>query len=131
MLNLFILIGVGWSAVLASPWAALPDLIEAGVVVGLAALLQRWMHRRNFRTYSRLHGAVSGRQDDAGIEWRTEATTTVLPWAKLCGHRIDDTLALIFYAPRCAFFVPRSFVASDADWQALRELLAQYGQPRR
>ncbi|MDC6169708.1 YcxB family protein [Paucibacter sp. XJ19-41] len=122
----FLALGIGWGEAFANPVRAIPDLVW-GLGVFVACLLLTWYGRRRaWQNYVRLHGSISGQVSQQGIEWKTEASNTVLPWEKLLGFRMSSDLVLVFYAPRCAFFLPRSFFASTQEWTALQEVLTRH-----
>lgn len=108
------------------PLSLLPDLLEGALLFIAWGGLIWYGRRRAWRNYVRLHGAVSGRVGDQGLEWKTESTTTSMNWGKLLGYKALSDLTLIYYAPRCAFFLPRGFFKSDEQWSAMQALLAQH-----
>jgi hypothetical protein len=124
----FVALGTGWAEAIADPSQAVPDLLWGLAVFVTCTLLMRYGRRRAWQSYIRLHGAVSGRVSPNGIEWKTESSTTSLPWEKLLGFRVFNDLALVFYAPRCAFFLPRDFFATEQEWSALCEVLSQHSK---
>jgi hypothetical protein len=115
---------------------SLPDARLSELVVDFAAffvlfpigmaLFTRRVRTRAWKQAVRLGGRVHGVVTPEGIEWNTERTATRYEWAKI--ERVARTpgLTLAFYAPRCAFFFPRSFFASEAEWTAFNEAISGY-----
>ncbi len=124
----FVQIGAGWENVWSEPLRVVPDLLWSVPVLAVCAVIVRLGRRRSWRNYQQLHGAVSGQVGDSGLDWRTETSTTSLPWAKIIGHRLTRDLALLYYAPRCAFFLPREFFATEQDWRSLHVLLSTHSK---
>lgn len=122
----FVALGTGWAEAVAQPSQAVPDLLWGLAVFVACTLIVRYGRKRAWQNYIRLHGAVSGRVSEQGIEWKTESSTTSLAWEKLLGFRVVNDLALVFYAPRCAFFLPRDFFANEQEWSTLRGVLSQH-----
>jgi hypothetical protein len=125
----FVQIGAGWEHVWQEPLRAVPDLLWSLPVLAACAVIIKIGRRRAWKNYQRFHGAVSGHLGSDGLEWKTEATTTSLPWVKTTGHRVSRDLALLYYAPRCAFFFPREFFLSDQDWSLFQQLLGEHSKP--
>jgi hypothetical protein len=90
------------------------------------ALFTRRVRTRAWKQALRLNGRVHGAITPEGIEWNTERTATRFDWAKI--ERVAQTadLTLAFYSARCAFFFPRSFFASEAEWAAFNRAIAGY-----
>ena len=124
-LILFVQLGAGWETVWQEPLRAVPDLLWSLPVLVACAVIVKLGRRRAWKNYLRLHGSVSGQVGADGLQWKTETSTTSLPWAKITGHRVLEDLALLYYAPRCAFFLPRTFFASEQEWLALQQLLGE------
>ena len=125
---MFLATGSGWRTVLTEPSRILPDLAWGFGVLAAGWLLTRFLRRRAWKNYVRLHNSVSGRVGPHGVEWKTEITSSVLPWEKLLGFRTSKDLVLIFYSPRCAFFFPRGFFADEQEWSALLDVLSRYSK---
>lgn len=125
----FVQLGAGWENVFQKPLSAMPDILISLSVLAVCAVIIKLGRRRAWKNYRQLHGSVSGQLGTNGLEWKTEATTTSLPWAKTTGHRVSRDLALLYYAPRCAFFLPREFFANEQDWLLLQQLLVEYSKP--
>jgi hypothetical protein len=125
----FVQIGAGWENVWQEPLRAVPDLLWSLPVLAVCAVIVKFGRRRAWKSYQRLHGSVSGRLNSDGLEWKTEATATKIPWSKTIGHRTSNEIALLYYAPGCAFFLPREFFATEHDWSLLHQVLAEYSKP--
>ena len=125
----FVQVGAGWENVWHEPMRAVPDILWSLPVLVACAGIIKFGRRKAWKTYLRLHGSVSGQLGATGLEWKTEASTSSLPWSKVTGHRISQELALLYYAPRCAFFLPRNFFASEQDWSQLQRLLTEFSKP--
>ncbi len=107
-------------------WAAFLVLFPIAM-----ALFTRRVRTRAWKQALRLNGRVHGAVTAGGIEWNTERTAARFEWAKI--ERVSRTadLVLAFYSARCAFFFPRSFFASEADWAAFNEAIAAWGPAQR
>jgi hypothetical protein len=90
------------------------------------ALFTRRVRARAWKQATRLNGRVHGVITPAGIEWNTERTASRFEWAKIVRIKQAGDLTLAFYTPRCAFFFPRSFFASEAEWAAFNEAITGY-----
>ncbi len=112
------------------PGARLSELVGDLVFVALfpigMAMFMRRVRARAWQQAIRLGGRVHGAITPEGIEWNTERTAARFEWAKI--ERVARTadLTLAFHSPRCAFFFPRSFFASEADWTAFNRAIAGY-----
>jgi len=93
--------------------------------IGMALVTQR-VRAHAWKQATRLNGRVHGAITPEGIEWNTERTASRFEWARI--ERVARTadLTLAFYSPRRAFFFPRSFFASEAQWTAFNQAIAGY-----
>jgi hypothetical protein len=123
---LFISIGVGWQKVFAQPFAALPDMLFAFLVFLASAAILHFGGRKQWQANARLHGQVNGQLTSEGLEWNTSTTKGTFPWSKLTHFSESTDLVLVFYAPRCAFYFPKTFFATEDAWHAFKELLAAH-----
>lgn len=129
LLIFFIQISSGWGQVLLEPQLVVPDVLYFLLVFAGVFPIVRFGRRRSLREFLRTHGPVRGQITADGLEWRTEATVASLPWSKLIGHRISRDVVLLYYAPRCAFFLPRSFFAGEQEWGLVRQLVRDNSHP--
>jgi hypothetical protein len=120
---LFVSIGVGWTAALHHPLAAAPDLAVAALVLAAAAAITIYLRSKNWRSVTSLTGKVHGAATVSGIEWNTDNTSARFAWEKLVKVRRARDLTLVFFAPRCAFYFPRSFFESDDSWKQFNDVL--------
>jgi len=127
----FIAIGVGWPAVFADPLAAFPELFFGLMVLVFAAFITWRSRRKQWQTNAQLHGQVSGQLTARGLEWNTSTTKAEFPWSKLTHFTASEELVLIFFAPRCAFYFPKSFFATDDAWHSFKGLLATHLSAKR
>ena len=125
----FIQFGAGWAAVSAEPSKAIPDVVWAVAVLAGCWVIVRLGRRRAWREHVRIHQAVSGELSASGLEWKTSITSTSLPWSKILGFQISRDLALLYYAPRCAFYFPRSFMATENEWLSFQQLARTHSKP--
>ena len=127
-LLLFFSMRPGLAKVMAEPALALPGLIWGVGVLVVCACITRFLHWRGWKQYMQVHGSVSGQIGPQGITWKTESIIDVLEWEKALGFRARKDLFLVLYTPRCAFFFPRSFFATEQDWSRLQLVLQQYSK---
>ncbi len=113
------------------PGARLSELVvDMTAFFVLFPICMAWVTRRvrtrAWKQAIRLSGRVHGAITSAGIEWNTERTATRFDWAKI--ERVARTpgLTLAFYSRYGAFFFPRSFFASQAEWTAFNEAIGRY-----
>jgi YcxB-like protein len=113
-----------WRTLLKHPLWAVPDLLIA--VVGLMCTwgLIVYLSGRAWKTTTNLQGEIHGQVNESGIEWNTAISSSKFPWAKLLRVKETEQMLLVLYTPRCAFYFPRNFFASDDEWLALKNLLA-------
>ena len=124
-LAMFITVGTGWDVVLADPRRIADELLPTALLLPVAMLVWRYGMRRNWQRWVQLQGRISGELGHDGLRWQTSINQAQLGWDKLIGHRCGPDLLLLYYAPRCAFFLPRSFFADEAQWQAALALAAE------
>ena len=112
------------------PGAKLSDLLVDLVIVVLFPLamlvVTRRARSRAWRQAQRLGGAVHGAITSEGIEWNTADTASRFEWSKIVRVTQADGMTLAFYTPRCAFFFPRSFFASESVWWEFNGAIAGY-----
>jgi len=123
VLNLIVLLGAGWSKVVSEPTSLLPDLILTAFISLLAAAITRYTGVRAWRKTTLLVGGIRGVATDWGIEWITANTTSKFEWSKFVKARQEADLSLVFYATRGLFYFPRSFFASEHEWQQFNTLV--------
>lgn len=102
------------------------DLVILGLVVGSLQVVIRRAAVRQWKQTVQLVGRVHGRITHEGIEWNTDRSTSRYEWARIVEVKQVDDLTLAFYAPRCAFYFPRSFFDSDARWTAFNAAIAAH-----
>ena len=112
------------------PGARLSELVGDLVFVALfpigMTMFTRRVRARAWKEAVRLNGRVHGAITPEGIEWNTERTASRFEWARIERVTRAADLVLAFYAPRCAFFFPRSFFASTAEWTAFNRAIDGY-----
>jgi hypothetical protein len=123
---LLVTMGSGWKAALAAPLSLLPDLITGAFFVLALWAVNAFASRRNWTTYSKLHGRLRGTVGPGGIELSSDTTTSKFSWGKIVKHKRVPELTLVFYAPRCAFFFPSNFFSSAAEWERFNGIVAKY-----
>lgn len=116
-------IGVGWSKVISDPTSAVSDLAWGAALVILSASITKYGRIKAWRNMVSFTGEIHGVATEEGIEWNTANTKTSFEWRKFLKVRQEADLSLAFYTPRCAFYFPKNFFASDLDWQAFNSLL--------
>ena len=114
------------------PGAKLSDLLVDLVIVVLFPLamlgVTRRARSRAWRQMQRLGGAVQGVITSEGIEWNTVNTASAFAWSKIVRVAQADGMTLAFYTPRCAFYFPRSFFASESAWSEFNGAIAGYAE---
>jgi hypothetical protein len=123
VLYLFVSFGVGWTAAISTPTSALPDLFLTVLFLLASAAITRYLRIKTWRNTMALVGNIHGVITDTGIEWITAHTTSKFEWDKFIKARQETDLSLVFYAERCALYFPRSFFASEQEWQQFREIV--------
>lgn len=118
---LFISTGVGWPRVWAHPSTAAPDLLLAAAVLVAVAAITSYGRRKRWRQVTAITGSVHGVLTAAGIEWNTDNSSSRFSWEKLVKIRRTRDLTLVFYAPACAFYFPRSFFHTSDSWRTFNE----------
>lgn len=111
-------------------WRARPiefaiDLAWYGLVLAGLIAMSRGAQYYQWKKQLESHGEVTGNLGEAGPHWKTELLNSDIAWSNLIGHKIDDQLVLLYYTHRCAYFLPRSFFADEASWNALQTLVKQ------
>ena len=91
---------------------------------------------RQWRQVKADQQGITGSIGDTGLEWNTPMTTAKFPWSKLVKVRQHPDMLLVFYNARCAFYLPKSFFATETEWSeanalALRRLPAKPKRVRR
>jgi hypothetical protein len=119
----FISTGAGWSEVFQHPLSAIPDLVVASLVIGLVEAIAAYRRRSAWRSVLKFTGNVQGVATDQGIEWRTQHSSSKFEWGQLLKAHRERDLSLVFYAPRCAFYFPQEFFASEQEWISFNDLL--------
>ncbi len=99
------------------------QVLAAALVVLGTAWAMRHTRTRAWNQLVQLVGEVSGTVTSDGIEWHTSISTTRFEWAKVIRVARADGLTLAFYAPRCAFYFPRSFFESEEAWTAFNAVI--------
>jgi hypothetical protein len=104
-------------------------LYDLGALAVVLIAVQLTIRRARMRTWKqsvqivgRVHGAIT----PDGIDWVTDRSTSRYEWAKIIAVKQADGLTLAFYAPRCAFYFPRSFFDSDETWAGFNLAIAAY-----
>ena len=80
------------------------------------AAAQLWKRVEQNRT-------CTGRITSAGITFAGEYVTREIPWDRFMRVRKSGDLVVLMTADRTLTIFPRSFFASDADWQRFRQLV--------
>ena len=93
--------------------------------IGMAMFTRR-VRTRTWKQAMRLGGRVHGAITPEGIEWNTERTAARFEWAKIIRVKQVADLTLAYYTPRSAFYFPRSFFATEADWTAFNQAIVGY-----
>jgi hypothetical protein len=91
--------------------------VTASTPIALGVVSRRF-RKRAWQRSAQIVGRVRGAISPDAIDWVTDRSTSRGEWARIVEVRHADDLALPFYAPRCAFYFPRSFFDSDAAWTA-------------
>lgn len=124
MTYLMVSLGVGWSVALSSPAEAIWDLLFAGFMVIAIWAATFYLHTRAWKAQDALHGEITGTVGEQGIAWSTATTSSQFPWEKILKSKQLPDMTLAFYTPRCAFYFPRDFFASDEDWRQFNDTIA-------
>ncbi len=111
------------------PTLLLVDLGVLAIVLLAMRLTVRRVQARTWKQSVRLVGRVHGAITPEGIEWNSERSTSRYEWARITEVRRAGDLTLAFYAPRCAFYFPRSFFDSQASWDAFNAAITAYAGP--
>ena len=108
-------------------WSGLATtaLFAVGFVVAMALFTKR-TQARTWKRVVALNGRVHGAIGPAGLEWNTANAQSRLEWARIAKIAHGRDLTLAFYAPRCAFFFPRSFFESEQAWHAFNAAIDAY-----
>lgn len=75
-----------------------------------------------------LHEAVEGLLGEAGVKWRTQSVDLDLAWEKVVKQKIADDFILLYSAENSALILPRSYFATESDWQEAQKLVATGGR---
>jgi len=102
------------------------QLLPMGLLLLIAAWAIKAVERWQWKSHIKLQGRTSGEVGTAGLRLKNEFVTAELPWTKITGYKIDDQLVLLYYAPLCAYFLPRSFVADETSWKALQAVVKRH-----
>jgi hypothetical protein len=91
--------------------------------------LVKFSLRRQWTMIQTTQPQITGNLNVNGLEWNTPMTTK-FPWSKLVKIRQHPEMLLIFYSPKCAFYMPKQFFATESAWNeanafALRQLHAK------
>ena len=109
-----------------NPQAWLYDLGALVVVLVAVQVVIRRSRVRAWKQSARLVGRVHGAVTPEGIDWNTDRSASRYEWARIIQVKRTDDLTLAFYAPRCAFYFPRSFFDSDATWTGFNQAIVGY-----
>ena len=90
-----------------------------------------WIRHRQWRRIEAAHTEVSGHIGDNGIAWNTPLTTANYPCANLTRVRQHPEMLLVFYSPRCAFYLPKNFFRSEAAWGDANALALRHDPRKR
>lgn len=92
----------------------------------MLALLPRFVTRYHWRRNKILQQPVRGTVSQAGIDITVENISTVhLPWELLLKYREGKDLLLVYQGPNQVMYFFRKYFATEADWQAVRALVAR------
>jgi hypothetical protein len=102
------------------------DVGATAAALVMIRLVSRRYRKRAWLQAAQIVGRVQGAISADGIDWVTDRSTSRYEWAKIVEVRHADELTLAFYAPRHAFYFPRSFFDSDAAWTGFNAALDAY-----
>jgi len=117
-------VGTGWSTFVRNPLAAWDDVLAAAIIVVIIPLVFRRAWGKAWKQNLELHGDIAGEVHSGGVTWKTAVTTSNFPWDKFVKAKVLPDLILLFYTPRCAYYFPRSFFASEDNWQTFSRAMA-------
>ena len=70
-----------------------------------------------------LRGAISGVVTDEALELRSEQSEAKTKWGAFVQYKMSDHVVLLYQNKAAASIVPRSFFASDEDWQQFQQFI--------
>jgi hypothetical protein len=100
----------------------LANLLWAAAMSVFVWVMTSLVRYRQWRRIKAMKQTVAGRIGETGIEWNTPMTTATFPWPKIVKLRQHPDMLLFFYSARCAFYVPRTFFATETAWRDANEL---------
>jgi hypothetical protein len=109
----------GADSILTTFIASLLLAVPLTMLAWLIALLGR---HRQWHRLSVDQREITGTIGEAGLEWNTPVTTATYPWSKIVKIRQHPDMLLIYYSARCAFYLPKNFFTSEADWNKANAL---------
>lgn len=94
-------------------------------ILGYWALLPYYRAWRSAARSTRAATGLSlaGCVRDEGLVMNVPAAGTVKNWDGFLGVQLRDDMVVLIGSDRVATFLPRTFFASDDDWQAFRRLM--------
>ena len=86
------------------------------LLVPIMFFAPRWQARRQYRANAALKGTITGKVTDAGFEFVTEVSQARYRWDQVLKAKIGSDIALVYASPQVAFFLPKSFFATEEAW---------------
>ncbi|MFL6658271.1 MAG: YcxB family protein [Massilia sp.] len=102
--------------------AILASLIMSSVLILFVWRLGTFARNRQWRQLEAMQQTVTGKLGTDGLEWNTPMTSANFPWPKIVKIRRHPEMLLLFYSARCAFYLPRTFFATEAAWNEANAL---------
>jgi len=93
------------------------------VSVLLFSTLPQWNTILNWRRFKKYTGSYTGSADADWIKTHHSLINMELRWAVFKHVYANDKVLILCVSPMISRFIPRSFFASDADWNAFVELV--------
>lgn len=104
----------------------LVSLLFPAIVLIVLAGFTWWLpmiQARRIQKAPLFKGTISGIATDEALELHSEVSQGRTKWDAFVQYRMSDEVILLYQNEAAAQIMPRSFFASDGDWQSFRQLV--------
>lgn len=117
----------GLKSIEADPVTSFAKLAAVLLFATYVTVAPRRAIAKAWRNTPLLHEAVEGELDEPGVKWHTQSVDVDLAWEKVVKQKIADDFILLYSAANSAMILPRSYFATESDWQEAQKLVATGG----
>ena len=110
------------------PLACLGSLLPLFCICALFAGLlwsQPWLQARQVAKSPLVQGDISGVATDEALEMRNDLSESRVLWGAFVRHKMSDDMVILYQHKTAFNMVPRSFLASEEDWQRFQRLVQE------